>query len=364
MPIHYRALRRLCVYSCGTLAGLAGSGVTHAQSSVTLYGIVDAGLVYTSSTRNSTGTSGGSQWLMSDSGLTASRVGLKGSEDLGNGLTAGFNLESGIHVGNGGLNNSNGNLFGREAWVSLASRWGEIKGGLQYSPFFWAIVGSDARNFSQFGSGLVTYADAVLGTSIFTANAVGYTSPAWAGFTGSVMIALGGQAGDFQAGRQYSASLTYANGPLSLDAAFFDGNEGGTVQTATPTTLSFIGRTVGGSYRWGTLTVKASATNFHVAGSFNSYVYSAGLDSSVLPDLNLNAGVWITRDRNASNNRSVMAAVGAEYAVSKRTTLYSQIGFVNNRGAMNTGLSVSALSTLYGASGSTVGANVGIRQVF
>ena len=247
---------------------------------------------------------------------------------------------------------------------SVSANWGEVKAGLQYTPFFWAIVATDARNFSQFGSGLVTYADAVLGTSIFTSNAVSYTTPTVAGFTGSALIALGGAAGDFKAGLQYSASLSWTNGPLTIDAAYFNGNSGGTVQTPTPTTVAFIGRTAGFAWRWGSFTSKAAVTLFNVAGKINETVYSAGFDDFVLPALNLNAGVWATRNRDTSNDRSIMGAIGAEYYLSKQTTVYSQLGIVNNHGAMNTGLSVSTLSTLYGAPGTTVGTNVGIRHMF
>jgi predicted porin len=365
MPSLHRKARLRCVSASAIPIGLLAGANAYAQSNVALYGIVDAGIVYTSKTfDSSTGATQGKQWLMRDSGLSASRFGIKGTEDLGGGVKANFNLESGIDVANGGLNNSNGNLFGRQAWVSVSANCGEVKAGLQYSPFFWAIVASDARNFSQFGSGLVTYADAVLGTSIFTSNAVSYTTPTVAGFTGSALVALGGAAGDFKAGRQYSASLTWTSGPLTIDAAYFNGNSGGAVQTPTPTTLAFVGRTAGIVYRWGELVTKASVTTFNVAGSFNETVYSAGLDDFVLPTLNLNVGVWVTRNRDTSDDHSILGAVGAEYYLSKQTTVYSQIGVVNNHGAMHTGLSVSTSSTLYSAPGTTVGANVGLRHMF
>ncbi|WP_322008000.1 porin [Paraburkholderia tropica] len=364
MPSLHRKACLRCLRTFLVPLGLAASNA-HAQSNVTLYGIVDAGIVYTNKTVDmSTGASLGKQWMVRDSGQSASRFGVRGTEDLGGGIKANFNLESGIDLANGGLNNSNGNLFGRQAWLSVSSNWGELKAGLQYSPFFWAIVASDARNFSQFGSGLVTYADAVLGTSIFTANAMSYTTPKVAGLTGSVLIALGGASGNFQAGRQYSGSLTWAHGPLSVDVAYFNGNSGGTAQTPVPTTIAFVGKTAGVVYHWGDVTAKASITAFKTASSFNEIVYSAGFDAFVLPTLNLNAGVWATRDRNSSDNHSVMSAIGAEYYLSKRTTLYSQFGVANNHGAMNTGLSVSSLSTLYAARGTTIGASAGVRHTF
>ena len=338
----------------------------HAQSSVTLYGIVDASIMYTSKTQNPlTGGNAGHQFSLTDSGLTGSRFGLKGSEDLGGGLRAEFNLESGISVANGGLNNSNGNLFGREAWVGLSGGFGSVKAGLQYSPFFLSLYDSDPRGMSYFGSGLVNYVDNVLVTGLFNSNAISYTSPEFAGLQGSAMLALGGTAGDFQAGRQYSAGLRYRAGSLTLDAALYSGNAGGSAATTPiPSTVAFTGRTIGASYRFDRLTLKAAFVLYKVAGSFDNRVYSGGLSYAVTPGLVVDAGVYVTRDGNNSNNHSVMASSGLQYFLSKRTTVYGQLGVVNNHGAMDTGLSIN--NALYAATGSgtTVGANVGIRHMF
>ncbi|MEW6346580.1 MAG: porin [Paraburkholderia sp.] len=350
--------------ACTIIAGLALVSAAHAQSSVTLYGIVDGGLLYTSKTLDSsTGRNSGSQFSMIDSGSAPSQFGLTGTEDLGGGLKVKFNLQSGISVANGGYNDSNGNLFGRQAWVSLNSdKYGSVKAGMQFSPFFTSALEVDARGWSQFGSGLVTYLDNVAGTSVFNSNAVSYTTPDIAGLEASVMLALGGEAGNFQAGRQYSASLKYKNGGFLIDASFYDGNSGGTVVTTPPTTLAFVGRMIGVSYAFGTVTASASLVNYNVAGSFNSYVYSGGLDYFVTPTIDLNGGVYYTVDRNNTTNHSVMGAIGAQYFLSHRTALYAQLGAVNNHGAMDTGLSVS--NALNGVQGTTIGADIGIRHSF
>ncbi|PNA07013.1 porin, partial [Pseudomonas sp. GW456-11-11-14-LB1] len=91
----------------------------------------------------------------------------------------------------------------------------------------------------------------------------------------------------------------------------------------------------------------ASFTSYKVAGSFSNNVYSAGLDYRVTPALDLNTGVWYTTDRNDSHNHSLLAAIGADYSLSKRTGLYAQVGVVNNHGAMNTGLGITG-GALYG----------------
>ncbi|MFD1554238.1 porin [Paraburkholderia silviterrae] len=343
--------------------GLTLAGAAQAQGSVTLYGLVDAGLLFTNKSPNaSTGQNAGKQFSLIDSGDSPSEFGLSGVEDLGAGMKAEFKLESGISMANGAFNDSNGNMFGRQAWVGLTSGLGEFKAGLQFSPFFLSLYELDPRGLPLFGSSVVNYVDNVVGTGIFNANALSWTSPVIAGLQGSVMFALGGEAGNFPAGRQYSASLKYDNGSLMVDASVYNGNAGGTAQTPVPTTQAFLGRMLGASYKFGTVTVKASFTSYKVAGSFNNNVYGGGVDYLVLPDLDLNGGVWFTSDRNRTTNHSVMGAVGAQYFLSRRTTLYGQVGVVNNHGAMDTGLSING--ALNGVTGTTVGANLGIRHVF
>lgn len=341
--------------------GMLLGGAAYAQSSVTLYGLVDGGLLYTSKTANGAGQNEGHQFSAIDSGEAPSQWGLTGTEDLGGGLKATFKLESGINLMTGGFNDSNGNFFGRQAYISLESPYGTAKAGVQFSPFFLSLYETDPRAMSQFGSGLIVYVDNLLVTGIFNGNAISYTSPTVYGFQGSAMLALGGEAGNFQAGRQYSASLKYENGSLLINAAMYSGNTGGTAPTSS--TTAFLGRTIGATYKFGIVTAKAVFVNYKVAQGFNSNVFGAGLDCYVTPALDLDGGVYYTSNRNHTEDRSVMGAVGATYNVSKRTALYGQFGVVNNRGSMNTGLSIDgALTGVQGAT--TVGADIGIRHYF
>lgn len=348
------------------VALLLGSSMTtaYAQSSVTLYGIVDAGLLYTSRTLDpATGHNAGHQFSFISGGVGPSLFGLRGTEDLGGGFQTMFALESGIDMANGGFNDSNGNLFGRQAWVGVAGGFGTVKAGLQYSPFALSIIAMDPRNTSSFGSGVPLYIGNVFVTGVFNANAVSYTSPMIAGFQGSALFALGGTPGNFQAGRQYSASLDYHAGPFAVSAAMYSGNAGGTATTTPiPSTVEFSGRTIGGSYQAGDLTVKLNYVNYKVAGSFDNRVYGAGASYLVTPAANINGGVWYTSDGNDTSNHSILAAAGLTYSLSKATLLYGQVGYVNNHGKMNTGLSLHG--ALFGVQGSTVGADVGIRHVF
>lgn len=336
----------------------------NAQSSVTLYGIADAAIVFSSKTANASGGNAGKSFAVADGGGGPSLFGMQGVEELGSGLKAEFKLESGINLANVGFNSSNGNFFGRQAWVGLDGNFGAFKAGLQRSPFFVAVFDSDPRHYSGFGSALLIYGDNVAVTGAFDSNAVTYTTPQLAGFQGQAMLALGGAAGDFSAGRQWSASLKYENGSLMMNAAIYDGNSGGTVQTPLPSTLAFEGRTIGAGYTFGSLIIKASFANYKVARSFNSNVYGGGLQYYLTPAVELNGGTWYTTDRDNTTNHSVLAAVGASFHVSSRTSLYAQIGIVNNHGAMHTGLSVTDTSLLRGVTGTTVGGNIGIRHAF
>ncbi|MDR8963595.1 Outer membrane porin protein [Burkholderia multivorans] len=125
----------------------ATAGVAHAQSSVTLYGVIDAGISYVNHSKNATG--GSSKLFKYDDGVAqGSRWGLRGTEDLGGGLKAIFVLENGFNSGNGTLGQG-GAIFGRQAYVGLSqSQYGTLTFGRQYS-FSTDVLGS---NYSTGGN--------------------------------------------------------------------------------------------------------------------------------------------------------------------------------------------------------------------
>jgi len=335
-----------------------------AQSSVSLYGIVDAGIQYASKTPTASGTNAGSSFSFNNAGLGVSSFGMRGREDLGGGLAANFNLESGISTANGGFASSNGNFWGRRAWVGINGWFGEMRLGLQASPFFLTIYDSDPRSYSSFASALVIYGDNVLFTGGMNSNAITYISPNVAGFKASAMFAPGGVAGNFQAGQQWSASANYDTGTVMVNAAVYHGNAGG-ASTPVPTTVEFDGRTLGAAYRFNGLTLKASFVNYHVAGSFNDYVYGAGANYVVTPSTSVNAGAYYCTDHNHGANHALLAGIGVVYLFSTRTSVYAQGGMVSNHGKMNLGLSVTQMPIFHEVPNSTVfGANIGIRHMF
>lgn len=347
-------------------------GAAWAQSSVTLYGVLDTGLLYTSKTFNpATGQNLGKSFGFVSSSLEPSTFGLSGQEDLGGGTKLKFRLESGISLSNGGFDNTNGGLFGRQAWVSLANNLGELKAGVQFSPYILALFSSDARSMSQFGSSITVYADNTF-TGAFVSNAISYTTPNIAGVTASVMYSLGGVAGDFAAGRQYSASVQYDNGSLFANAAIYDSSQSSdTLENQTLFVAPFEGRTIGLGYHFSTLDVKGSVTNYKAPETFidntigggDNYIWNIGLNYFITPALQVNSGVWYSKDGHDSNNHGLLAAAGVSYFLSRQTSLYAQLGVVNNHGKSDLGLCVEAPAQ-EGAPGTTVGANIGILHKF
>src|SRR5260370_38557989 len=111
--------------SCAVALLCASSASAYAQSSVTLYGIVDEGITYT------TNQNGHSNWQLQSGGASISRWGLRGVEDLGGGLQTVFLLEDGFDPSTGKIGN-NGALFGRSAYVGIASPYGPLTLGRQY----------------------------------------------------------------------------------------------------------------------------------------------------------------------------------------------------------------------------------------
>lgn len=343
-----------------------------AQSSVTLYGTLDAGMLYTSQSPSpTTGQNAGKQFQFINSGALASRFGLTGQEDLGGGTRLKFRLESGISLANGGLDNGNGNFFGRQAWIALSTNnLGTLTAGLQFSPFFLALFDTDPRGLSQFASGNTVYAANTL-AGMFVSNALTWTSPTFYGFTGTVMYALGGVPGNFQAGRSYSGVLKYQYGGLLINAGILDATDGGDKAIdANLFELPAEARTVGASYQYGKWAIKASYTNYKapetdlygVLGGGNNYVWSAGIDCQVTPVVSLTSGVYYIRDKNDSNNHALVSSLGANYSLSRETSLYAQLGVVNNHGREAQGLSIDG--ALEGLPGTTVGADVGILHRF
>src|ERR1700710_346645 len=204
------------------------TGVAHAQSSVTLYGIIDASMVYANNAKPTTGPSG-SQFLMTSGSLSTSRWGLRGTEDLGGGLHAVFDLENGFTVNNGALKNSTAaqtDLFGRQAWMGLSSnQYGALTLGRQYD-FIVDYVAPNSGTGTGFGGNLAShpYDNDNLDNDLRLNNSVKFSSISYGGFKAGAMYAFSNMAGAGGDNNAYSLGASYSNGPINIGAAYLQLN--------------------------------------------------------------------------------------------------------------------------------------------
>ncbi|SMG53651.1 porin [Paraburkholderia susongensis] len=355
----------------------AASSVAHAQSSVTLYGIIDAGVSYLSN------VGGHSQFMASDGSIQSNRWGFLGKEDLGGGLSAIFVLENGFNLNSGSLFQSDV-IFNRQAWVGLAStRYGRVTLGKQYD-FFW-------DNLTQFAMG--QYAgqyswhpgdfDHLAGT-LHINNAARYVSPTIAGVTVGGLYAFPSQATSGGTGRIIAFGLRYDNGPLKIGAAYTDIHDmgvNGPVQAGTtffpnlpPTPQLANGVTnfgAGASYQIGRSLTRLLFTSTHFRirndnGSLNTY--EANEVFSLTPATTLMAGYWYSK-LGSQHWQNVTAL--ADYALSKRTDVYATATYLRASGGaapvfLGIGGSNAFVDGVYvgGGGASSVAVRIGMRQKF
>jgi predicted porin len=387
------------------LALSAFAGAAHAQSSVTLYGIVDSGILFNNNVK------GSREYAMSQG--TSSRFGLKGAEDLGGGLKAIFTLENGFTTATGALGQG-GLLFGRKAFVGVSSNtFGTITAGRQYSVSndFTAPFASGA-DWAASGLGYGTHASDVdnVDTSNRVQNSIKYVSPSFGGLTFGGMYSLGGVAGNATQNEVIDAAVAYSNGPINLGAGYTFvkdpyyatyGNQGNSSTSATGTNDNMNNKiyggyasassqqiiVVGGSYALGPATIglEYSNTQFGNLGSVNaggaisapkytggSATFNSGevnVKYQLTPALQLGGAYIYTRNSGAdgfSGAHYNQFNLGAIYSVSKRTSFYA-IGFYETAaGTDSTGKAAVAdlNGSAYSADNHQVAAIVGMTHRF
>lgn len=202
-------------------SALAPWTAAHAQSSVTLYGIIDTGVAYQSNaTTLGSGKAGHSVVNMINGAWAGSRFGLKGAEDLGGGTQAIFQLEEGFNSATGAQATS-GLAFNRQAFVGMTNPvYGTLTAGRQYTAYYTMLApyspASKLTGFYGAHPGDIDSLDTVYRAN----NSLVYTSPRYHGLTASASYALGGVAGSFDAGSTWSAGLQYIGGPLGIAVGF------------------------------------------------------------------------------------------------------------------------------------------------
>lgn len=306
-----------------------------AQTNVTIYGIVDAGLV-----RESGGVSNDTK--ITSGVASVSRIGFRGNEDLGGGMAALFVLETGYKTDTGEVDTA-GTIFNRQAFVGLKFSAGTVTLGRQYTPYYSTVSGYA----DVFAAGLAGSAKNLLptsGSNVRTSNTVKYLSPKFAGVSGELAYSAGEQPDSAASGRQIGGALTYEVAKLAVRLAYNNRNN----DTAT------LSRGIG------TNTLLAANYDFGMFKGYAGYGVNKGFNSGPLAnssnpfggvrptastdstDMLLGVAVPFGRgtvlasvidknDKTAFDQDATQLAVGYTYALSKRTTLYTSYGKIRNR---------------------------------
>jgi len=280
------------------LAVLAASGVAMAQSSVTMYGVADMGLV----------KSNGISAQMSGSGFmnnTTSRLGVSGVEDLGGGLKASFNFEHGLNMENGAGNLSGGQMWSRAAWLALQGGFGRFQMGRTLNPSFYGVAAwelTGTANYSAVGTQFNYTGQGPRTNSVFQ-----YTTPNLSGFSATLGYVMKPDnifaGGDPLGNAKYDLNAIYRNGPLAVALSYNKTND-------------FKGNmALGGSYDFGMAKVAGSiqdnggpSKGFTIGATVPVGAFALTLD--------------IARE-NGDGMKNTDFLLEAKYALSKRTFAYA-----------------------------------------
>jgi predicted porin len=380
-----------------------------AQSSVTLYGIVDAGVGYTSGQRTaqSKGAAGkpvvysnASNYGFASGTWSGDRWGIKGNEDLGGGLSALFQVENGFNIGTGQLGQG-GRLFGRQAWMGLSSdKLGKVTLGRQYDPIV-DFVGTISAGTFLTGMGAHPGDLDNIDNQARENNSIKYTSPSFSGLQFGALYGFGNQAGSIKNQSTWSLGAQYQNGPLAVGAAYmlanntyganggawsgaYDGTFASSINEgfASAKTQQIIAAAA--TYDIGAVKLGVSYSNTqYQSGSFSLFSGKATFNSAGLtvayqasPALRVAAGYDYTQGsaiNGASAPKYHQFNLASYYSLSKRTSLYGLVGYQKASGktldafgnTVNATASVGDVGNgISSASNTQTLVRVGIRQTF
>ncbi|MGV2289629.1 porin [Trinickia sp. YCB016] len=363
----------------------AAADTVPAQGSTTLYGIVDNGLVYTHRHEGN-----GPHFALVSGSLSGSRWGIKGSEPLGNGMSAAFQLENGLNLNTGRMNQGQ-RLFGRQSYFGLKTASGHaVFAGRMYDPLTDLVQplqgdGYLGQTFSSPGD--VDNAD----SSARVNHAVKWTSPSWNGLRAEALYGFGGVAGSPGSGQSYSAAASYARGRFALaggylhidrgnaaaskrgvssadslfnsavNAAYVSAKSIDIVRVASSYAFSAI--TIGGYYSDSRYAADAASHFTRTQVYRNASVYGVWqATAAVLAEL----GYDFLRASGDSSARYHQISLAGTYALSKRSDLYGVLGYTHASGSNGHG----AAQGVIGATGVDAGgpsqarANLGVRHRF
>jgi len=373
------------------LAALAVAGVASAQSSVTLFGVVDASISgYSSTSRDLNGATflnpfylnqgsvKASRRELANSGYNSSRLGFRGTEDLGGGLAASFWLEAPISNDDGQQGVA---TFARRSTVSLSGGFGEVRLGRDYTPTFWNDTVFDPFGTNGVGTNLVSTANTAFGafgtpaasTGAFTnvgtsnyvraSNSIGYfLPPNLGGFYGQVMYAFSEKtkfspgtatpatANTARQGRYIGGRFGYANGPLDVAASYGSSTVGDQYYVGTTTKVNTFN--LGASYDFGPAKLFGELSHARektdIDGDFFARPASVASNklNGWLLGVTVPVGAGLIRASysavkyksgdnnpffNEPNPKANKLALGYVHNLSKRTALYATVARISNK---------------------------------
>ncbi|KJK09637.1 membrane protein [Burkholderiaceae bacterium 16] len=385
-------------------SGAICAGSAHAQGSVTLYGVADmnveyanhVGVVPTAANKFNAGPSN-DVYRMNSGGLSGSRWGLRGAEDLGSGLKSVFVLESGFNLDTG-TSQQSGRLFGRQAYVGLQSaQFGQVTFGRQYTSMFEGIANFVPAAFATQYEPIVM----LTGANFREDNTIKYSGQFgpvsalahWSFGTGLALPTtvangplLGGNGevpGQFRRDTAYGAALTYIAGPVGVAVAYdqFNPTISNPATAAALGSGSFKKATIAGSYAFGAAKIMGGyrwGQNKNQNGSLieRDDFYWIGANYQVTPALSLTLEYDYDHVKSFLNSTSIpnpwQVAFIADYTLSKRTDVYLTTAYAKNAGlgldsamiGYANSLSLGNSYALASGQSNMLGVAVGIRHKF
>ncbi|MDF3834348.1 porin [Cupriavidus basilensis] len=343
------------------IAAVAGgllASAAQAQSSVTMYGVVDAGIEYVSHA----GTTGsGSAYRVKSGNSAASRWGLRGKEDLGGGLSAIFVLENGFFVDTG-MAAQGGRLFGRKAFVGIAGPWGQITLGRQYNILGDIFIPLDTTRYATYSvlSHDTHFSGIADNTIKYTGNFGNLTLSAMYSAGYDSTISGGSEVpGAPRVGQEIGAGASYTAGRLGM-ALVYDQRRGTSLATANSVERRYAAGLI---YTSGPFIAVAGYRYLQgdlATPGLRSDLYWLGASYSIMPALTLRAGIYRT-DRRASDDSATSYTLQAVYSLSKRTDVFLLGSYMDNRGRSKFG--VANATTAAPGVGQT-GIIAGIKHIF
>lgn len=309
------------------------TGVASAQSSVTIYGKVDVGLVYESGAVPGINPNGDKTVKVTSGVSGGSRLGFRGVEDMGGGLKARFQLETGLCADSAAANPQadgnfcgGGNFMGRTAIVALDGGFGSLQLGRQYSPSYL-----HQSTVDPFGDGLAGEMEDLFPINKRINNSILYSIPAMGGFNASLLYGAGEVAGDNSAARVWDVSGSYTAGPLYVGLSY-DRQNGPTTPNHTETKGANIGATYDFGMAKAHFMYQTSKLDDPVLGTiFDTADWLLGV-SVPLGQGTLMASYIRNNDKTAANDHDAnKSSIGYMYSLSKRTQLYAAYAKISNK---------------------------------